>query len=139
MKISKLVLSVLLLTVMNAVAEIPSIPKNTQAETVANTANDIFSVQHFKIGIYAYKVVQMDSILNGDISTTTMVLVGENGVGGLAGYAAAFQLSPTEARNSLSKAKVSGGKLELTFSDLLGVKTKVRVLYNPATQTLTEY
>lgn len=119
-------------------AEIPAIPKNTQAETVANLAVSIFSVKDFMINNYAYKVVQMDSALNGDLSSTVIVLVGEGAVGGGAGYEAAFQMGPTQQRNALTKAEKRGGKLELTFIDLNGVKSKVRVVYNPANQTLRE-
>ena len=121
-----------------AMADVSAIAPGTKEEGVANVASQIFSVTNLKIGKYAYQIVAMDSELNGDINTTTVVLVGEGGVGGAAGYEAAFQLSPTADLQNMKSARVENGKIALTFYNLDGKLVKKTYQYDPKTKTLKE-
>lgn len=120
----------------SALADFTTIPKDM--DDLAMKANDVFSVTNLKIGDTAFKIVSMDTRANGDLSATTMVLVGENGVGGAAGYEGAFLVGPEESRNSLKSAKRQGGVLVLTFYNFDGGTTKLRLRYDKANNTLVE-
>ncbi len=136
MKFKHLFLSALLAGGCYASADFQSISQDLV--DIADVASNVFYVKHVKAGKYAYKVVSMDTRLNGDLSDTVMVLVGENGVGGAAGYEAAFHLPVTEARNSLVGVRRVKNKVELTFSDLSGKKSKLLVRYDRESKTLIE-
>lgn len=117
-------------------ADVPAISPGSQQEGIANVANSIFSVSYLHVGKYAYQIVSMDSKLNGDLALTTIVLVGENEVGGEAGYEAAFQLTPTKDLRSLDSAKVTGPEISFTFDKMDGTKTIKTMHYDPKTKTL---
>jgi hypothetical protein len=134
----KLILASALFLGVNASADFTSLPDGGPAQDAVNVANDVFSVTSLRLGKYVFKIVSMDSALNGDINSTTIVLVGENGVGGLAGYHASFQLSPSETRHNLIGTTIKNGKIELTFSSFDGPDVTVRFTYDPKTKTLVE-
>lgn len=126
-------------TGISAAADIAAIDPNTPAEKAANEASQIFEVQNFKVGQYAFKLVRMDSRLNGDLSTTSIVLVGDGAVGGAAGYDAAFLLTPAEKRKTVKSLKVEKDGFVITFYDFNGPSTQtVRFTYDPKTRVLIE-
>lgn len=99
-----------------APANLPAIQENTPAMEVAYVANSIHSVKFVNIGKTAYQIVQMDSGLNGDLSSTILILVGEQAVGGNAGFDQAFQVGPNILINAES-IKVVKGRLVLRGLD----------------------
>lgn len=105
---------------------------------VANQANDAFAAYNITIGKTAYKIVSLESGLNGDLNSTTMVLVGAGGVGGEAGYDQAFQLGPDAEHSSLTSARRIGHEIEVTFSNIDGGPTKFLIRYDVASKTLIE-
>lgn len=66
----------------STMADVNPVKPGSSEESVANRANNIFSVTHIKLGKYAYQIVALDSELNGDTNMTVMVMVGEGDVGG---------------------------------------------------------
>jgi hypothetical protein len=124
---------------ISVMADVQPIKPNTEQSKVAALANDIFSVTNLKLGKYAYKIVDMDSKLNGDLTATTIILVGEGGVGGLAGYEASFQLSPTDDIRALISASIENGEIALTFSSRIDGGTIMKFVHYDATSgTLKE-
>lgn len=99
-----------------APANLPAIQENTQAMEVATVANSIHDVTFLRIGKIAYQIVQMDSGLNGDLSSTILIMVGEQAVGGNAGFEHAFQVGPNILINAES-IKVRKGRLVLRGLD----------------------
>jgi len=127
-------------TSMFASADLKPVEEKSTAGEVAIQASEIRSVRDFKIGKYAYKVVYMDSRLNGDISTTTMLIVGEGGVGGEAGFEAAFQITPTENAEIIGMRSLRIVRGKLVFTLIGGDMKDVRKVYkyDPKTKTLKE-
>jgi hypothetical protein len=120
-------------------ADIQSIKPNSKEEKVATIANDIFSVTDLKLGKYAYKIVTMNSKLNGDTTQTTILLVGEGDVGGEAAYDAAFQLTPVGDAGALRSARIENGEIALTFYNrATGGTIEKFVHYDATSRTLKE-
>ncbi len=129
-------MSVVLLFSGSAMAQsLKPVTPGTLAEEIADTANDIFNVFNVNAGDYEYKIVSMDSPLNGDISTTTMVLVGES-VGGPAGYEAAFVLTPHDQITSVHGASRSGNGVSLKVLDSSFNSKNIRIKYDPVARAL---
>jgi hypothetical protein len=127
----------LLLSTTVVRADISPIAASSKANSIAAQASNINSVTNLKIGDYSYKVVGMDSTLNGDLDQTTLVIVGQDGVGGGAGYDAAFLLTPTNEASSLVSAQASGDALLLTLQGASGQITK-KLQFDAASNTLKE-
>lgn len=124
---------------LSAMADVGPVAAGSKEEAVANVAGSIFTVKNLNLNGWAYKIVSMDSQLNGDLNSTTMVLVGQKEVGGLAGFESAFQLSPIGNRRSLSSIKVVNNEIELTFTDDMAKPTLVTyVHYDPTSKILKE-
>ena len=123
-------------SMQGALADVPAVTPGSKEEAVANVANDIFSVTNLKIGKWAFQIVSMDSQLNGDLNTTTMVLVGNGEVGGAAGYQAAFKLSPTAELQSLKSARVLNGQIALTFYNADGKLVEKLYSYDASSKSL---
>jgi len=122
-----------------ALADVPPISPGSKAEAMANVANEIISVTKLKARDLSYQVVSMvDSAYNSDANVSTIVLVGEKGVGGAAGYESAFALSPTEELRSLKSARLVQRELELTFYDQDGLLVTRIAHYFPRSKTLIE-
>jgi hypothetical protein len=119
-------------------ADIPPIQTGTDQSIVASAANNIFFANIFRVGSYAYQVVSLDSKLNGDMNTTTMVLVAEKGIGGLAGYDMAFQYTPSERFTSLNSARIVHNEIELSLFTTDGKNVNKYIHYDPQTKTLKE-
>ncbi|MBC7691603.1 MAG: hypothetical protein H7222_07520 [Methylotenera sp.] len=140
------IVSMLLITIAVSMTSVSAFADNLKAitpgsrsATVAQSASLVNSVQNFMINDYAYKLVNMDSELNGDTSSTTILMVGANGVGGAAGYDAAFQITPNGTDFSFKSAKQEGDTIEVKLYSSTGEGTLItKVLkYDPATQTLS--
>lgn len=123
---------------VSAAADVTPISPNTPAQKVANTASDIFDVTEFRIGDYKFKLVGMDSQLNGDLNVTAILLVGYLEVGGAAGYDAAFQLTPVDGRQTVKSLKVEKDSFVITFSNFDSADQTVRFQYNSKVNVLTE-
>lgn len=123
----------------HASAEIRPVDDKSTAGQVAMTAASVESVQVFKVGKLVYKIVQMDSSLNGDLGSTVIVAVGEGAVGGAAGYGAAFVIAPGDHQTmSLRRARKVNGRIVLTLVDI-EMKTIVKtVRYDANTHSLKE-
>lgn len=119
-------------------ADYKAVTSGSKADRVAQVANSILKVYTLELGDYVYQIVSMDSELNSDIGLTTMIMVGQGGVGGQAGYEAAFQVTPTDDLKVLDSAKVANGKIELNFLDSDGQHVIRRVQYVPHTKILKE-
>ena len=118
-------------------ADIQPIAPGTEASNLADTANRIFMVKNLRTKTKAYRIVAMDSVLNGSSGNTGLILVGDE-VGSEAGYEAAFQLTPTEQYSSIVDARVVGNELEVTFSVMGNYKktVKKRVSFDSKSNTL---
>ena len=135
MKLPQVVLFALIsISVISVKADIKPIQPDSEE---ANVADGIFSVTNLELGKYAYKIVAMDSKLNGDTSVTTILLVGEGSVGGEAGYDVAFQLTPSENGYALDSASIEKGEIALTFR-IDGGRIKKFVHYDATSGTLKE-
>jgi len=121
---------------VQAFADVTAIQPGSREEGVANVASQIQSVTSLKIGTTAYQIVSMDSELNGDTTMTTIVLVGDQGVGGEAGYDAAFQLSPTADLRNMKSATKNGNNVDMVFYNQDGKLVKTSYHYDAATKTL---
>lgn len=123
-----------------AFADLKPMATQGQEADVAAVAASIFSVKNFQIGKYAFKVTEMDSALNGDVQTTTILTVGEGGVGGAAGYDAAFLITPSQTPEILATKRVNVVKDVIVFT-LIGGDGKDLVKkyrYDAKTTTLKE-
>jgi len=60
-----------------ASAAVPAIQPSSAAYDVAATASSIWQVASVQAGTFYYKVVEMDSRLNGDLDSTILVFVGK--------------------------------------------------------------
>jgi hypothetical protein len=96
-------------------ADVKPIEPGTEAEGVAQVASSINSVFNLRTKTKAYKIVTLNSALNGSYGSTGIVMVGDD-VGGEAGYEAAFQLTPTEEVTGIRSARVVGNEIEVKFS-----------------------
>lgn len=119
-------------------ADYKAVTSGSKEDKVARIANSILAVYTLALGDYSYQIVSLDSNLNSDIGLTTMVMVGEGGVGGQAGYEAAFKLTPTENLKVLDSAKVENGKIELNFLDEDNNHVIKRLKYDPSSRVLKE-
>lgn len=119
-------------------ADIKPVKQNTRKGKVANLAADIFMVKQVMIGKYAYKVVVMDSRLNGDVNSTSMIIVGEGGVGGGAGYDNAFFMTPVDPHMAITDANVVNGALQVEYFDQDGNQSKKSYIYDPLKKVLSE-
>lgn len=119
-------------------ADYKAVTSGSKEDKVARIANSILAVYTLELGEYNYQIVSLDSNLNSDIGLTTMVMVGEGGVGGQAGYEAAFKLTPTDQLKVLDSAKVQNGKIELNFLDEDNNHVIKRLKYDPSSRTLRE-
>ena len=133
----KTILTLAALVTSSAFA-LPPIKEDAKAMEVAYIANNVLKVDVVKAGGLVYKIVEMDSALNSDLTSTVMVLVGTQSVGGAAGFDAAFQVGP-EPMNSLKSVKVVGDRVELTGYEIVNtVTTKtISIKYIPATKELS--
>jgi len=134
---------------ISALADIDQIKPESKEEQVARDANDVLPVTNLELGEYAYKIVSMDTTLNGDLSSTTILLVGEGELGGAAAYdnkksrvffqIASFQLTPVGDAGSLNSARVEHGEISLTFLNRnSGGIIKKMVHYDATSGTLKE-
>jgi len=120
-------------------ADLPSIKPNSEEEKVAIIANAIFSVTDLKLGKYAYKIVAMDSKLNGDTTETTILLVAEGAFSAESDYEAAFRLTPVGDAGALRSARIENGEIALTFSNhATGGTIKKFVHYDATSRMLKE-
>lgn len=134
----KIVLAFLaLLTAFTAHADIPPIEKGGDAYQIALRASNIFRVFNFRVQGMQYKLVEMDTNRNGDLTTTMVLLVGES-VGGDAGFEAAFLLGPSEERHQLKSARAARKSLKLVFADINGGESTVYVAYDAKKKNLVE-
>ncbi|MBS1985010.1 MAG: hypothetical protein JST16_12645 [Bdellovibrionales bacterium] len=133
---SKIALAFSILASASAFALAP-LKEGSKAMDMANVANRIFQVHTLRTDGAVYKVVEMDSILNGDLNSTVIVLVGEQEVGGAAAFEAAYQVGP-EPINRLVDARVVGDHIELKgYTGLDESKPKKFSLkFNAATKDL---
>lgn len=144
MKTPTLVLNAVLvasLTSLTAFADLKPIQSGTKADEIASTANGVFNVKQIGSGNLQYKLVTMDTVLNGDVGTTSILLTGEE-VGGEAGYDSAFLLSP-RGEDSLSVMSVSNiepaaNGVKVTYSDGEGATKSQVVKFDGKTKTLKE-
>ncbi len=124
------------LSCLNAVAaDLKPVVMGTKEADVAIRANDVFSVKHLKLGGKTYKFVSLSSVLNGDVSSTTILLVGDE-VGGEAGFEDAFVLSPAGEINSLKSARVVGKEVEVVLYQFTGKPVKKMLRYDAVAKTL---
>jgi hypothetical protein len=124
---------------LNALAaDIQPVTQKSRAAELANTAANIFWVKNINIGKYAYKIVSMDSELNGDTAATIFVIVGEGGVGGGAGYEQAFQIAPTEEISYVRKVSIDRDALKFDYVRPDGTKGKVSYVYDAAKRVLVQ-
>ena len=124
---------------LNALAaDIQPVTQKSRPAELSDTVANIFWVKNLDIGNYAYKVVALDSELNGDTTTTVFVIVGEGGVGGGAGYDKAFQISPTEEIAWVRKVSVIKGALRLNYVRPDGTKGRASYIYDAAKQVLVQ-
>ena len=78
----------------------------------------------------------MDSALNGDVNSTTILMVGDGEVGGAAGFTAAFVLTPNDQFQFLKSAKLVNGQIALELVDGNAVTLKKVVAYDSAKNIL---
>ena len=125
---------------LNAFAgQVQPVTQKSRAAELADTAANIFWVKNVDIGKYAYKVISMDSELNGDTTSTIFVVVGEGGVGGGAGYDQAFQIAPTEEISYVTKVTVSNsGYLKVDYARPDGKKAHTYYKYDATKKVLVQ-
>lgn len=135
-----LILTAILMPALSARADVTGVVAGTDAYAVANDASAISKVVSFKIGTRDYKVVSLDSKLNGDVTMTTILFVGEDnmGVGGAAGYEAAFILSPTQAVGSFKSVIVRKGQIVISMYTLEGKVVQTKYSYDSSNKILVE-
>lgn len=117
-------------------ANLPALKEgqDVHVDSAISMANSVITVKTLKIGKYAYKLVMMDSGLNGDIFLTNLLLVGEGSVGSLAGFEAAFLLSTSASSLDVKK---SGDYLEVRQrEDLDGKYSVARYKFDPESKSL---
>ncbi len=131
--------SVLALASTTAFAGLSPIKSTDESAMKASRiANDVHTVEYVAAGDLTYKIVQMDSGLNGSIGSTIIVHVGEQ-VGGVAGYEAAFVLGPKVLQGIL-EVKAKGSSVEVTgIRDYLESvqPTKLLIKYDARTGELS--
>ncbi len=135
-----LIFTAILLPAVSVHAEVKGVVPGTEAYGVANDASAISRVVNFKIGTRDYKIVSLDSKLNGDVTMTTLLFVGEEnmGVGGAAGYEAAFVLSPTEMVGSFKSVAVLRGQISVTMYSVEGKVIQANYSYDSKNKNLVE-
>lgn len=137
----KLVLTILVAaltttTAINAKADVAAMPYGDQT---AEFAAGIFDLKILKVDNLVYKIVELDSNLNHDLDSTTVVIVGEYAVGGAAGFDEAFQITPVGNYSVLiGTPEVVGKTIKLTLGDLEGKKYVVYYKYDRASKKLIE-
>ncbi len=116
-------------------AESP-IKEGTPASDIAGQANQIFKVFNLRAGDEAYKIVEMDTRLNGDLNSTIVVLVGTD-VGGAAGYEEAYQIGPN-LLSTLRDARVQGDRIVVSGGDgITGNVKTISIKFDPASKMLS--
>ena len=121
-------------------ADVLPIEAGSTAGKAADVANRIWSVQLLSLNNVKYKIVSLDSSLNGDLNATTIILVGES-VGGEAGYEAAFLITPDKTQPDilgLKSARVGEGSIEVVLSRLDGEPVTKHFIYDPKARLLKE-
>ena len=112
---------------------------DVRAQAAVSMANDVFQVKQVRASDgMSYKIVEMDSGLNGDLTSTIIVLVGQD-VGGAAGYDKAFQIGPNLLAG-MTSAKVQGDRVVVTGpkGPLSGdAQTSISIKYNASTGILS--
>ena len=121
-----------------AFAELKTVPDGTPEQQVSFQASSVYSVNNFQIGKYAYKLVRMDSQLNGDLTETTILLVGEGAAGGAAGYNGAFIITPTVSGTLMRNMKVVKNQILFTLSNIDGKVVKKSYRYDSVSNSLKE-
>ena len=140
MKISKLALNTALLASLaslTAFADLKPIAENSKTMEFAQQASDTFMVKQIRSGNYSYKLVTLNTSLNGDSGTTSILLTG-NEVGSEAGFESSFLLTPRESINSASDIIQTTNGVELTYLDAEGKTIKQAVKYDSKSKTLKE-
>jgi hypothetical protein len=138
MNVKAILIAVSIFSLNLFAAEIQPVTQKTRAAELADTAANIFWVKNVNIGKYAYKVVSMDSALNGDLTSTIFVIIGEGAVGGGAGYEQAFQIAPTEEIAYVRKVSVDKGTLQLDYVRPDGTKSKTSYVYDATKRVLVQ-
>lgn len=123
---------------MLAHADIKPVSLKSTKGRIAIQASNVFSVSYHDIGDDAYKVVSMDSRLNGDLSATGFIIVGEKAVGGAAGFDHAFLMTPKDEWLSISNATVVNGALQVEYFKLDGTTDKRSYAYDRTKKVLVE-
>ena len=135
---SKMTFALIFLAPMSIwAAQAPISASDTRGMAAASVAQAVYQVKQLSVGGTVYKIVEMDSALNGDNSTTVIVLVGKDD-GSNSPYDAAFQVGPG-LLNHLDSARVKGDRVELTggvAADLATQRT-ISVKFNPKTKMLS--
>jgi hypothetical protein len=122
--------------------EIPPIAEGSQAAGPAEVASAVSKVKNFSAGGVNYRVSWMDSILNGDLNETVIVLASTEPLCAACDAPAAFQISPGISPDddvmNVIQVRVESGKvyLQLLHSDF-ETKSWIRIKYNPAKGTLS--
>lgn len=96
---------VLLLTAASAHADLKPIGQSSKWFKYVSIANDVSNVKQVKAGDKTYRLVTMDTPLNGDVASTSILLVGDE-VGSDAGYDAGFVLSPRPMKDGSNELNV---------------------------------
>lgn len=137
---TKLFFSALFLaaTVASAKDINPSSPVGLDVDAV-NAASSIQGFHRIKAGGFTYHVISMDSILNGDLNLTTIIIVGQQISVGY-GYDDAFVVTPEseEGLRGMVSAKKLDDKIEVTFETFQQGTVKKQYKYNSETRKLQE-
>lgn len=119
-------------------ADIKPVKLKSRAGKVAMQAADVFEVTNLQIADMHYKVVVMDSRLNGDLSATTFIVVGEGAVGGAAGFENAFLITPEQDYISIRGAAVVDEAIQVELYKLDGTTEKKSFVYDAAKKVLVQ-
>lgn len=93
------------LTAVSARADLKPVATDAKEYKYVSLANDVASIKQVKAGDKTYRLVTMDSPLNGDVNMTSVLLVGDE-VGGEAGFDAGFLLTPRLLANDTNELNV---------------------------------
>ena len=142
MRISNLAALIVSLASLSAYADLKPIADGTPAMDHAINANGIFSVKSVRSGDLTYKLVTLDTPLNGSVNNTSILLTGGE-VGGEAGFEAAFLISPQMENDKATVAtaddiKLSPSGVELYTFDIEGNRTKRTIKFDPKSKVLKE-
>ncbi|MBS1963993.1 MAG: DUF1311 domain-containing protein [Bdellovibrionales bacterium] len=93
------------LTAVSAHADLKPVAMDAKEFKYVRLANDVASIKQVKAGDKTYRLVTMDSPLNGDVNMTSVLIVGDE-VGGEAGFDAGFLLTPSLLANGSNELNV---------------------------------